>query len=93
MSGATMDGMVALARTWDTFGASHRLRNRSNAGVKREWKASRSTGALGWESRGERNRISASSALEVEGFSSRTCLPFFRALSVHSKCRPLGSGL
>ena len=50
------------------------------------------TGASGWSSSGSLKSISASVALDTDGFSRRTCLPARMARTAHSKCSALGSG-
>ena len=78
--------------TWVTSEGVIRERKRSQDGWKRLWAASRRIGALGRESSGRWNRVDASEELDTEGFSRRTCFPARRALTAHSKWRPLGRG-
>jgi hypothetical protein len=66
------------------FGGSRSERKICHAGWKREWKASRRTGAFGCLRMSCRNKEAASVAFDTEGFSKRTCLPALRDLSAHS---------
>lgn len=75
------------------FGGSRRGRKAEKVGWKRIWNASRRTGAFGCFKVSCLKSMAASLAFEVEGFSSKTCLPAFNDLSAHSKCRPLGRGM
>jgi hypothetical protein len=91
---ATKVGTRAVARTWEISAGDSRDWKSLQAGVKRLWKASSNTGGDGLEVRtGWLKRTSASWLLGTEGFSSKTCFPFARALMAHSKCSPPGRGM
>ena len=81
---------ATTCRTVPTAPSEINSRTRKVCGWSRNMKPSISVSpAL----RADSTALSAPAASSEKGFSQRTCLPASNALSVHSTCRELGSGM